>query len=49
MQRLKEASSWAGIGLIANGIADCMSGNYQTGVVNVITGLIAVLRPESER
>lgn len=46
MQRLKEPSSWAGMGLIANGVADCMSGNYQSGIVNVITGLVAVLRPE---
>lgn len=48
MNRLREPSSWAGLGLIANGIADCLQGNYQTGVVNLITGLVAVFKPEAK-
>lgn len=47
MKRLNEPSSWAGIGLIANGIADAMSGNYQGAAANIITGLLAVFKAEA--
>ena len=32
MNRLKEPSSYAGLALIFNGISDCMTGNYQSGI-----------------
>jgi len=47
MNRLKEPSSYAGIALIFNGISDCMTGNYQSGVPSIILGLVAVLKKET--
>ena len=47
MNRLKEPSSYAGIALIFNGISDCMTGNYQSGVPSIILGLVAVLKKEN--
>jgi len=44
--RLKEPSSYAGIGLVFNGISDCLSGNYQTGILNIVLGLAAVFKHE---
>jgi len=45
--RLKEPSSYAGIALIFNGISDCMTGNYQTGILNIVLGLTAVFKREN--
>ena len=45
--RLREPSSWGGIGLIATGIASLLSHDYATGTAQIITGLMAVLRPEA--
>ncbi len=47
MNRLKEPSSYAGIALIFNGISDCMTGNYQSGVPSIILGIVAVLKKEN--
>jgi len=47
MDRLKEPSSWGGLGLIATGIASLLSHDYATGTAQIITGLMAVLRPEA--
>ncbi len=47
MNRLKEPSSYAGIALIFNGISDCMTGNYQSGVPSIILGLVAVFKKEN--
>ena len=47
MNRLKEPSSYAGIALIFNGISDCMTGNYQSGLPSIILGLVAVLKKEN--
>ncbi len=47
MNRLKEPSSYAGLALIFNGISDCMTGNYQSGVPSIILGLVAVLKKEN--
>lgn len=46
MDRLKEPSSWGGIGLIATGIASILSKDYGTGAVQIVTGLVALLQPE---
>ena len=43
----KEPSSWGSIGLIATGIASLLSHDYTTGTAQIITGLMAVLRPEA--
>ena len=45
--RLKEPLSYAGIGLVFNGISDCLSGNYQTGILNIVLGLTAVFKREN--
>ena len=45
--RLKEPSSWGGFGLIATGVASILSHDYATGAAQIITGLLAVLRPEA--
>ena len=45
--RLREPSSWGGIGLITTGIASLLSHDYATGTAQIITGLMAVLRPEA--
>ena len=47
MNRLKEPSSYAGLALIFNGISDCMTGNYQSGVPGIILGIVAVVKKES--
>lgn len=46
MNRLKEPSSHAGLAIF-NGISDCMTGNYQSGVPSIILGLVAVLKKEN--
>jgi len=46
MDRLKEPSSWGGIGLIATGIASILAKDYGTGAAQIITGLVAILKPE---
>lgn len=43
---LREPSTYAGIGLIFNGISDCMSGNYGQGAANIVLGLLAVFKRE---
>lgn len=43
---LKEPSTFAGLGLVFNGIADCMGGNYSTGVPNLVLGLVAIFKRE---
>lgn len=43
---LKEPSTFAGLGLVFNGIADCMGGNYGTGVPNIVLGLVAIFKRE---
>lgn len=45
--RLKEPSSYAGIGLVFNGISECLSGNYQSGILNIVLGLAAVFKREN--
>ena len=47
MNRLKEPSSFAGLALIFNGISDCMTGNYQSGIPSIILGIVAVVKKES--
>ena len=47
MNRLKEPSSYAGLALIFNGISDCMTGNYQSGIPSIILGIVAVVKKES--
>lgn len=44
--RLKEPSSWAGLGLIATGIASLLSHDYATGIPQLLTGLAALLQRE---
>jgi len=44
---LKEPSSYAGLGLFFNGISECLSGNYQSGVLNIVLGLAAVFKREN--
>ena len=44
--RLKEPSSYAGLGLVFNGISQVLSGDYQTGALNIILGLVAVFKTE---
>jgi hypothetical protein len=46
MNRLKEPSSYAGIAMVFNGISDCMTGNYQSGLPSIILGLVAVFKKE---
>lgn len=43
---LKEPSTYAGIGLVFNGVADCMAGNYAAGATNIVLGLLAVFKRE---
>ena len=47
MNRLIEPSSFAGLALIFNGISDCMTGNYQSGIPSIILGIVAVVKKES--
>ena len=47
--RLKEPSSYAGLGLVFNGISQCLSGDYQTGALNIILGLVAVFKTEGAK
>lgn len=44
--RLNEPSSWAGLGLIATGIASLLSHDYATGIPQLLTGLAALLQRE---
>ena len=44
--RLKEPSTWGGIGLIATGIASVLAKDYATGFAQIATGLLAVLKRE---
>ena len=46
MSRLKEPSTWGGIGLIATGIASVLAKDYTTGLAQIATGLLAVLKRE---
>lgn len=45
---LREPSTYAGLGLIFNGIADCMAGSYSTGIPNIALGLLAVFKREGK-
>lgn len=45
--RLKEPSSWGGIGLVATGIASILAKDYSTGAAQIITGLVAIFKTES--
>jgi len=45
---LREPSTWAGLGLLATGIGNIVSGDYITGIPQVIAGLGAVLRREGQ-
>ena len=47
MSRLKEPSSWGGIGLIATGIASILAKDYATGAAQIITCLVAIVKTES--
>jgi hypothetical protein len=47
MNRLKEPSSYAGLALIFNGISDCMTGNYQSGLPSIILGIVAFVKKEN--
>lgn len=42
----KEHSTYVGLGLVVNGIADCVAGNYQSGILNIIGGLFGILKRE---
>lgn len=44
--RLLEASSFAGLGLLITGIGNCMQGNFQEGVPQVVLGALAVVKKE---
>ena len=48
--RLREPSSWGGIGLIATGIASILEKDYATGIAQIATiatGLVAIFKTES--
>jgi hypothetical protein len=47
IDRFKEPSSFAGLALIFNGISDCMTGNYQSGVPSIILGIVAFVKKEN--
>ena len=47
IDRLKEPSSYAGLALFFNGISDCLTGNYQSGVPSIILGIVAVVKKEN--
>ena len=45
--RLREPSPWGGIGFNCLQVLPVLSHDYATGTVQIITGLMAVLRPEA--
>lgn len=45
-QRLKEASTAGGIGVLFIGIGQILKGDLATGVPAVVTSLLAILVPE---
>ena len=45
--RLREPSSWGGIGLIATGIASILAKDYATGAAQIITGILGIFTPEA--
>lgn len=42
-----EHSSWAGLGLIANGIAYLIVKDYQNAAINIIGGIAAIVKREN--
>ena len=46
ISRFKEPSSFAGFALVFNGISECMTGNYQSGLPNIVLGLVAIFKKE---
>lgn len=46
ISQLTQASSFAGLGLLITGIGNCMQGNLQEGVPQIILGALAVLKKE---
>ena len=45
--RLKEPSSYIGLGLVIDGIGRVISKDYNQGVVNIVLGLIGVFKAEN--
>lgn len=43
---LHEPSTWAGIGLLATGIASCLAHDYGAGIPQILTGLAAIFKRE---
>ena len=46
LSQLTEASSFAGWGLLITGVGNCMQGNLQEGVPQVVLGALAVFKKE---
>jgi len=46
---LSEPSTWAGLGLLATGIASCLARDYGAGVPQILTGLAAIFKREQTR
>lgn len=47
LQRLTEASSQAGLGLVASGVLAATHGDIQTGGVQIVMGVLAFIRAEA--
>ena len=45
--RLKEPSSYIGLGLVIDGIGRVISKDYNQGVVNIVLGLIGIFKAEN--
>lgn len=44
----KEHSTWLGMSLLAQGVAECIQGNYQTGVINIVLGVFGIVKREGK-
>lgn len=47
LERAKEPSSYIGLGLVIDGIGRVISKDYNQGVVNIVLGLIGILKAEN--
>ena len=45
--RLKEPSSYLGIGAVFQGIGECLKGDYANGIPLIVLGLIGVFKAEN--
>lgn len=43
-----EPSTWAGIGLVATGISNILAKDYNTGIPQLMAGLVAVFKREAK-